>query len=89
MSKTVWKFTLQWDTVLDLPEGARVLRVNEQEGCVCLWALVDPQAPLEARHFVAFGTGHPIPDNLPLVFFGTVFLPGGLVIHVFEVVKGA
>ena len=44
MSKTVWKFTLQWDTVLDLPEGARVLRVNEQEGCVCLWALVDPQS---------------------------------------------
>lgn len=82
--RTVWKFTLAVDSVLDMPEGAEVLTVREQGDAVCLWALVDPSKPFEARRFVMVGTGHELPQD-DATFVGMAHLDKGLlVVHVFE-----
>jgi hypothetical protein len=82
--KTIWKYVLQPESVLDMPIGAQVLSVREQGQEICLWALVDPLADKEKRKFVSFGTGHDIPSQ-PMTFIGTAHLGGGsLVFHVFE-----
>lgn len=75
---------------IDLPAGAQILTVAPQLGMVCLWALVDPGAPLERREFRWAGTGHEIaepPDRLRYV--STFQLSGGaLIFHIFEVLRG-
>lgn len=83
--RTVWKFELQPRITLLMPAGAQALHVHEQNGGVCLWALVDPEAPKEARTFLTFGTGHEgVPEDARYV--GSAHLSGGvLVFHVFEV----
>ena len=68
-----------------MPVGARLLHLAEQDGAPCLWALVDPVAPVEARHFRLAGTGHDVDCHI-LAYVGTVLLRGGaLVFHLFEV----
>lgn len=82
---TIWKYTLEPVTELDIPQGAEILSVASQHGQIVLWAKVDPQAPTEKRTIIGFGTGHDIPDNLNLSFIGTVmFSNGNFVFHIFE-----
>ena len=72
---------------LNLPEGAKILTVQEQHGGAQVWALVNPDNPTETRNFRLAGTGHPIkesPDTLN--YIGTFQLAGGNFIgHVFEI----
>jgi hypothetical protein len=82
--KTVWKYELSPETEVELPEGAKVLTVQTQDGKPFLWAEVDPDRPTVGRSFVAYGTGHPMPDN-PGTYVGTFRLPDfGFVFHVYE-----
>jgi hypothetical protein len=84
--KTIHKYSLEIsDTVaLDLPKGAKVLSVQNQNNIPCLWALVDPAKPKEKRHFRILGTGQPVGGTAG-TFLGTVLLNNGhFVIHVFE-----
>lgn len=82
---SIWKFVLAPQCSLSMPVGAQVLSVREQGDSICLWALVDPSAPLEMRRFIVFGTGHPLPADEPLTYLGTAHLEQGkLVFHVFE-----
>lgn len=84
MSKTIWKYELEPSTTLEMPVGAKILHVHEQNDVMCLWALVDTEAPLEVRTFSVYGTGHPM-HNHPMEYIGTAHLSGGsLVLHVFE-----
>jgi len=71
--------------VLEMPEGSQVLSVGNQRGKVCLWAMVDPAAPVSLRAFEVFGTGNPMPDDeiLGRKFIGTVIVDP-FVWHVFE-----
>lgn len=89
---TIWKYSLE--TVLTvghgtiaLPAGARLIAVQAQRNVPQLWAMVDPDAPREARHFAIVGTGHAfnsIVDNGN--YLGTFQMHGGaLVFHAFEV----
>lgn len=84
IERMIWKYTLQAFTELEIPSGAEVLDVQVQSGEPQLWALVDPNASLELRRFVFFGTGHPISkENLRYVSTFQM-LGGALVFHVFE-----
>lgn len=85
MSMTIWKFTLEPVCELQMPEGATVLSVGVQGENICLWAMVNPDAPKVTRSFVGFGTGHEVTDATCLEFIGTALLHGGsLVFHIFE-----
>lgn len=91
IEQQVWKFPLP---IVDrpfvmMPEGARVLSVGEQAGVgLCVWALVEPDAPPKARLFRVAGTGHPIypsPEDGVGAFVGTALTDNGrLVWHVWE-----
>lgn len=72
---------------LHLPSSARVLTFQAQYENPCMWVLLDPDAPPEARHFRLAGTGHPIKEDLTwLDYIGTCQIYGGsLVFHLFEV----
>lgn len=82
--KTIWKWGLRFETTIDMPEGARLLGVQEQHDEPQLWALVDPNATTCPRTFRAYGMGHDMPDE-PGQYVGTFQMHGGaLVFHVFE-----
>ena len=54
----------------------------------CLWALVNPDAPMETRTFRVVGTGHDIPpDGADYLWYhvGTFQMHGGYFVgHLFE-----
>ena len=80
--KTIWKFPVMSD-VIEMPEGAEILSVQTQHDQPCLWALVDPDAPMERRTFNVVGTGIPFEGDGQ--FLGTFqLLGGGFIGHVFE-----
>lgn len=84
--RTIWKFPLKiGENLIQMPEGARPLTVQVQEGDVCLWADVLVDAPPEPRIFTLYGTGHPLPTIEYIQYIGTVQLEEwGLVFHVYE-----
>lgn len=90
-ARTVYKYAeILADTVtLDLPVGARVLRVEtarhrtQARDALVFWAQVDRDVPTERRTFRVFGTGHDMPDDVALEHVATV-MDGPFVWHVFE-----
>ena len=91
MSRTIWKYEAGVGRfVLEMPAGARVLSVGVQFGKPCLWALVDPAAPLVAHGFAVTGTGHQAGGLKPAAFVGTFQLHGGaLIYHLFDTGEAA
>lgn len=84
----VWKFPLDAcdHQVLVMPEGAKLLCVQTQFGCPCIWALVWCEAPKVSRRIIIHGTGHPVePTTTEHDYVGTFQLSGGsLIFHVFD-----
>ena len=84
--KTVWKFPLEIadEQNLMMPECAEILTAQMQGGTLCLWALVNPDAPKQRRIIEILGTGNPAPDT-ERKYISTAQIAGGLLIwHVFE-----
>lgn len=85
--KTIWKYDLQITSrqTLLMPRGSVPLSVQQQNGRLCLWAVVDPSAPMVGRDIQILGTGNPVRADAVLAFLGTVQMQeGALVLHVFE-----
>lgn len=71
------------DVSIDMPKNARVLSVQTQGGLPRIWALVNPELPVETRRFHWRGTGHTVADGD--VYIGTIQLADGqLVFHLFD-----
>ena len=68
--------------VIDMPTGAKLLRVDTQHRRVMVWALVEVGAPTVARRFEMVGTGHDV-KNPAAPYLGTFFM-GELVFHLFD-----
>jgi hypothetical protein len=86
--RTIWKFPLAGNDANNvvMPAGAKVLTVQMQDRDVTLWAEVDDKAKTnEARVFLIFGTGHPMPREMGYrdVYIGTV-QDRSFVWHVYE-----
>lgn len=73
-----------------MPKGAKVLSCHNQRETPYMWAVADPDEPVERRRFylAGTGTGHPLEYNPDyLRFIGTaLFAEGTLVYHLFEFV---
>lgn len=74
-----------------MPFSAEILSVKEQNGTLCLWALVDPDIGFEMDYKIhIIGTGAPIDSAVVKSFYGglyfidTVVMSYGLVWHVFQ-----
>jgi hypothetical protein len=82
----IFKYPLKVEDIqmVEMPEGAAVLTIQTQGEIPCLWAKVDPSAPIIKRCFITYGTGHPVNDGPADHYVGTYQLRGGkLVFHVF------
>ncbi len=91
--RTVWKYALNgWGPAarirhdVPLPENAKLLSLQNQQGTATLWAEVDTEAAEVRRTFEWFGTGHSVPPHASYV--GTLQVHNGdLVFHLYEVTQ--
>lgn len=89
MKMVIWKFELQITDLQEvtMPDGAELLSVANQNGSLCLWAMVDPDPYKEKRHryIEIIGTGNPILVDVAIdrKFIGTAVV-SPFVWHVFE-----
>lgn len=86
MSNTIYKYPFEIgdDVTISMPRGATVLSVQMQGETPTMWAIVDPKAPIEARRFRIFGTGHPVPSVFGIGNFVATFQQGPFVWHMFD-----
>jgi hypothetical protein len=90
--EVVWKYPLEATFLNEImmPKGSRILCVQTQKECPCLWVLVPEEEgkkpdDFECRKFVVVGTGHPLESLWSSTYIGTVQVAGGqLVFHIFE-----
>jgi len=86
--KTIFKYEIDtFGQSIFMLKGAEILTIQPQYDRICIWAMVDPNAPKERRHFEVYGTGHEIDegDSIKREYIGTCQVRGGkLVWHVFE-----
>lgn len=82
---TIFKYLLDSaETTIELPYGAKPLRVDMQNGKIFLWAEVDTNAHIVKRTFEVFGTGHTLPFA-KRTFLNTFFVQDGeYVFHAYE-----
>jgi hypothetical protein len=86
VSRAIWKFILDINdtVVVEMPEHAIPLAVDVQNDALCLWAEVNPDAPLVKREFRIRGTGHALRGNEGK-YIGTVVMRNGLLVwHVYD-----
>ena len=64
---SIWKYPVEPDfvnQVFEMPIGAEIISFGlDGEDRLCFWAIVNTDAPLEARIIACVGTGWPI-DNI-------------------------
>ena len=89
MRETILKYKLNASAIqqIEMPQGAKILCIQVQNGVPCIWALVDTGSFLTKRTFEIFGTGQAIPDDvIKRNYIGTFQLDNGdLVFHCFEI----
>lgn len=88
--KTIWMYPLKVTDVqtINLPTDARILKVDEVNGSLFLWTLLDDQnKKMTEVAFRIVGTGHPFPDGKGCRYLNTV-VTGPFVWHVFAIVEG-
>ena len=87
MTHQIRKYTLDTSAPLKLniPKGAIVLTVHEQNNKICIWLAVPSDGVHEDRVFVVFPTGEYIQTGMGIdySYLGTAFT-GKTVWHVFE-----
>ena len=86
--RTIWKYTVPFPPhdrfTLQIPQGARMLRVEVQHDVPCLWMFVpDTDAPKVARTYTVIGTGHPISEAAGFYVGSFHLLDGDFVGHLF------
>ena len=86
---TIYKYEIPMagEFTIQMPEGAQVLDIQVQREAPMMWVLVDPEKPIKHRHFRMYGTGHPISDDIAVLYHhGSFQLQNGNFLgHVFEV----
>lgn len=88
--KRIWKFqikTLSDEVTLSVPGTPQWLSVGEQDGTLCLWALIEDRDERRTIVLRIVGTGHPIEDAHTLQYIGMTqvrYAGGTGVWHVFE-----
>lgn len=84
---TIWKYAISMTEtqVIQMPAGAQILHVGQQQRNLCLWAMVDPQFPCEDRTIEIVGTGNPMASRRRK-YLGTAWIDP-FVWHVFELLE--
>ncbi len=84
MIKTIFKY--EYNENITLPSDFKICDIQEQNGKIVLWCLVDHMSKPVTRNFKIFGTGSVILSPEELTYLRTVSMKeSGLVWHVFIV----
>lgn len=91
MSSTVWKYKLEAKTTqeIEMPWGARILKLAVMGTTPCLWVMVDPSVSQMKSHAIEMHqTGEEIKEPEQLQFIGSIAAENAdgkaEVIHCFE-----
>lgn len=85
--RSIWKQRLEpisQTQTLRWPQGARVVKVTMQDGCITLWADVETRVLSVPHNYVVRDTGHEVPKGG--IYISTCF-HGPFVWHVFEIAE--
>jgi len=87
--KKIFKYRLPFMEVatVDMPKDASIIRIDGTDGALWMWAIVDPEAPVETRTFRLFKTGAEIPDDIHTYQYfgcGAIHIQQELMLYVFE-----
>ena len=91
--KSIFKYILPMkeEATINMPYGAKIIKGENQEGFVAIWAIVDLDAPMVKREFRLYKTGQKFQcsDTSKLKFIGRADIHVGmdLGMHIFELVK--
>lgn len=87
--ETIHKFVLEVmdEQKVTMPQRHTTIHVGEQQGALCVWAIVDTESPMVDVTFRVVGTGHPLPQGHDSCLLGTVVMSNSFVWHVFECVE--
>lgn len=89
--KAIHKFILPMkeESVIEMPYGVRIIKGENQEGFVAIWAIVDLNAPLVKREFRLYKTGQKFEcgnvDNLHFIGRADIHVGMDLGMHIFEI----
>lgn len=76
------------ESSIEMPFGAKIIKGENQEGFVAIWAIIDLKAPLVNRNFRLYKTGQEFEsgDINKLIFIGRADIHVGmdLGMHIFE-----
>lgn len=84
--KRIYKYEVAQlgEFILDLPEAAIILTVQEQNGVGVIWAEVETDNPEEPRFFRSVFTGGPVPVGKYIGTFQSKYRDGIIVTHLYE-----
>lgn len=87
--KAIFKYRVPFMEVsqVEMPKGAKVIRVDGLDGAIWAWAIVDTDAPLETRTFHLFKTGGEMPEDIDeyeYIGCGAIFVQMELMMYLFE-----
>ena len=88
MTNIIWKYEIQGaarQTVM-MPKDAEILTAQMQGSRICLWAMVDPEAPKKRREIEVLGTANLLASEVRM-YIGTVQVQSNttpFVLHIFE-----
>lgn len=89
LEKRMIIYKYDYAPTIEMPEGAKVLRVDDQHGTTRIWAEVDLSHPLQKRYFDIYGTGQEL-SGLQKTFINTFFVSGkNYVLHAYEILQEA
>lgn len=85
--KTIWKLELQPNRLqaIPLPAGGQILTVQtKSDNTPLMWALVDPDSPLQDRYLGIYTTNTALPDDPGRYVATFQIMEGMLEFHLFE-----
>ncbi len=83
--KRIYKYELKEGSV-EMPIGAKILSIQDQNNRSYIWALVGIDAECEFRYFAIVCTGHDFPEADDFTYINTI-QNGPFVWHIFELIK--
>lgn len=88
--KAIFKYTIPFmeKSFVELPIGAKIIRIDGLDGFIFLWAVVDTEADKERRDFLLFKTGAEMPPGIlethDYLGCGAIFIQMELMMYVWE-----
>ena len=61
---------------IELPQNYKILHIDKQEGCPCIWYECDSELPIVKLDIYCVGTGYRMDDLPPMKYIGTVLIDG-------------